>query len=403
MSVVKMGVLCSVGAVGSLASYKQSVPRAELYTILQVAKNRPAGSRCRVGVDCQYLIDGVRGSRFACATGNNGDLWDESFNVLDSKNISLELFKVKGHADCDEVLAGNIPIIDFIGNEAADAFAKRGAELWEIPHDLKREIHNIRGRAWRVGLRIAAVVAETAAAYKESGSVPKAMPVRRRSLADLRSELAGLGHDLEFEDKRGWCFRCGTTFVLYRIQCLSFISKGNCCAEIAPNGQTSKCFSINSLDSRLDVGPVRLESADQNPDVDLEPEDPFDIGDMDLDGNSVPPPPPLPADPSVLSRPNRFSEHRVFRGQLYLSVSSKPVHASHRMMFGAGIFYCSKCGCWGTVKARKLHQPCHLVPTLAGALALKKLEAGLAPTKATKLKQGCNVRPSLVIREGIIR
>ena len=294
------------------------------------------------------------------------------------------------------MLAGNIPIIDFIGNEAADAFAKRGAELWQIPSDLKREIYNIRGKAWRVGLRIAAVVSETVAAYKGSQSVLKAMPVKRRTLADLRVEHAGLGHDLQFEGDRGWCSRCGTSFLFNRVQCLSFISKGNCCAEIAPNDQSSKGVSSNSLDSRLDVGPIRPDCVDQDPDADLEPDDPFGIGEMDLDGNSVPPPPPPPTHASVLSRPNRFSEHRVIKGHLYLSVSSQPVHASHRMMFWAGIFYCARCGSWGTVKTRNLSLPCNLSPSIAGALAIKRVERGRAPTKATKLKEGLGLRPSLV-------
>ena len=66
------------------------------------------------------------------------------------------------------------------------------------------------------------------------------------------------------------------------------------------------------------------------------------------------------------------------------------------MMQWAGIVYCCKCGCWGTVKVRQLSEPCNLTPTKAGAEALRKILSGKAPSKHTTLRSGVGLRPCLV-------
>ena len=65
-----------------------------------------------------------------------------------------------------DIAAGSISVIDLIGNEAADAFAKKGAFLWAYPEGMQAQISYLRGRAWRVGMRLAHVVSESVAAYK---------------------------------------------------------------------------------------------------------------------------------------------------------------------------------------------------------------------------------------------
>ena len=383
-----------LGKGGGLVGPKQTVPRAELYALLQIAKSRPAGTACHVGVDFKYLVDGVRSSRASHAAGENGDLWDEYFSLVDSNNLSVQLFKVKSHLGYADIVLGKISTTDFLGNEGADAFAKRGAELWAVPDELKSEISSIRGKAWRVGMRMATVVAETVAAYKASPFKIEATSRPRRTLKVMLNELRMLGHRIEVENKKCHCSRCGISFLYNRSQCRALICRGDCKADCAPDDQISEGLLCSS--SLSDSKPLQVPVSERDiPDPD---EDPFDLGDMDLDGNFSAPPAAEPAGQQVSHcDATTFSEHRVFKGSVLLSVSStRPVHDSHRMMYWAGIFYCSRCGSWGTVKARKLFLPCHATPTPAGALALKRIQGGYAPTPSTKLKKGVGLRPSLV-------
>ena len=87
---------------------------------------------------------------------------------------------------------------------------------------------------------------------------------------------------------------------------------------------------------------------------------------MDRDGNFDPldvPDEPMPqvsagsgvTQPAVVAA---ATEHGVPDGKLMLSVGSVPAHTSRRVMFWVVVFFCAKCGCWGTVKTRHLSKPC---------------------------------------------
>ena len=370
------------GQGGGLVGPKQTVPRAELFALLQIAKSRPAGSACRVGVDCQYLIDGASGSRHKAANGSNGDLWDEYFSVLDPGSLDINLFKVKSHRKYEDIVLGFISVIEFVGNAAADAFAKRGAELWTVPDERKLEIKTARSRAWRVGMRLAAVVAETVAAFKEAPLL-NAIPVKpRRTVAHLRHELESLGHCIEVEGRRASCFRCGITFLFNGTQCRALLNKGKCKAVSAPNDQISKGFASSSTV----LGEVQVS---EDVSVERDDVDPSDFGNMDLDGNffSPPPAPLVEEQTDCTSVTFETHERRTIEGGLFIGVkSADPVHHTHRMMYWAGIFFCSTCGCWGTVKTRFLVQPCRQCPSRAGACALKRIHAGLPPPRPPSLR-----------------
>ena len=112
---------------GGLVGYRQTVPRAELYAVIQILKLRQTGSTTRIGVDCKYVIKESRLSHLTVAARSNADLWAEYHDLVRVKCLTVALFKVKAHMSVDDVISGVIAPQDFVGNAAGDAFAKRGA------------------------------------------------------------------------------------------------------------------------------------------------------------------------------------------------------------------------------------------------------------------------------------
>ena len=375
---------------------KQTVPRAELYALVMIVRSLPFGASIRIGVDAKYLMQGFSRDRSLGASGANGDLWDQYFSILSSNHLSVQFFNVKSHLGYDDIVAGRISVTDLVGNEAADAFAGRGAKLWEVHPADKLDISRLRARAWRIGMRMANVVCDVASKHKQAAIKLNKVDRPQRSLHMLKEELVAMGHSLCFDhDRNKWnCSGCGISFAFNRVQTLALLAKGTCTAVGGPQGPSLDIVASHDK---------RSQEVHCHPDVfvhDFEP-DPFDLGDMDLDGNFDPSGMPAELEQEVVvtslaSSAIGSSERKMLKGQLLLSVGSLPVHTSHRVMYWAGVYYCAKCGCWGTVKTRHLSKPCTQRPSPAGQAALKRLEAGRAPTKPTKLLEGSSARPRLI-------
>ena len=342
----------------------------------------------KIGVDAQYLIDGVGRDRSFSAVGANGDLWDEYFATIHDNNLSVQLFKIKSHLTFNDILAGEISVQDFTGNEAADAFAKRGAQIWAVPPEEKREINVLRRQAWRVGMRLAYAVGDVVEKHKNSlcGMVSVKQP--RRSMERLQADLADQGHCVIYdsERRRCSCSRCGISFMLNRTQVTAMLKRGQCTALHAPDDRNSTGLS---------------SSISQESQCVHECDEPFEMGKMDLDGSFEPLAAPnsdgidaVEPTHAPTSRPQ--AEHRVLKGRLYLTVGAKPVHVSHRMMHWAGVYYCARCGSWGTAETRNLQTACPTRPSAAGIAVLKRIEDRRPPTKLTKLLDGKDIRPCLV-------
>ena len=133
--------------------------------------------------------------------------------------------------------------------------------------------------------------------------------------------------------------------------------------------------------------------------------DPFGLGSMDLDGQFCPP--ISHGEPAVEEvrdskcrtgcQNDGSSDSRLIRGELFLGISSKPVHPSHCVMYWAGIHCCSRCGSWGVSRVLNLAKPCTGTPSTAGREALKKIGSKKAPGPNVKLQGGQSLRPVLVI------
>ena len=90
--------------------------------------------------------------------------------------------------------------------------------------------------------------------------------------------------------------------------------------------------------------------------------------------------------------------YKVITGQVLLGPKATPVHETHELWFWAGIFYCRKCGAFGNHRTVLLGSQCKLVPSRAGAAALKKLDKGLSPSPYIEVVGNTSVRPLKVVR-----
>ena len=220
-----------------------------------------------------------------------------------------------------DIRAGRISTQDFIGNDVADAIAKKAAGLWRLPRSDRQSISYLRGRAWRIGLRLAAVSLDCVKHYKNDVALQPATKLgKRESLTSMIGGLKSLGHDFEDGGRRMHCKTCGLCWLRGRKHVRLAVRRGNC------------------KGARTNL------------------------------------------------------EHRVVQGELFLGVDSRPVHASHRIMHWAGVYYCALCGCWGTSRVVKLSLACNRAPTAASTEVLRRIGLQLAPAPGTMLQPGICAR-----------
>ena len=200
-----------VGKGGGLPGYMQTVPRAELYAVIALLRLRPQGSFTRIGVDCKYIVTGSLRSPALVATRDNADLWEEYFSLINAKNLEVRIFKIyKSHCGIGDITSGRISLQDFLGNTFADAFARRGAAAWAFPWDMEQTVQFLRGRAWKIGLRIASVSLTTAKAYKGLvDAKPVSRPKPKCTEQDLLTQLSEIGHEMVHSERKDLCTKCG--------------------------------------------------------------------------------------------------------------------------------------------------------------------------------------------------
>ena len=153
-------------------------------------------------------------------------MWEQYHNLVGRNQLTVTLFKVKAHASVDDVVNNVVSPQHFLGNTAADAFAKHGAKLWALPGAMKQQINFIRGKAWRIGLRMSAVITLTIQEYKAFHEKPIRVPRERDSLQQLISQLHSNDHDLDYDNSRVFCRRCALSFLHSRTQLRAALARG---------------------------------------------------------------------------------------------------------------------------------------------------------------------------------
>ena len=144
---------------GPLPGEDQTVPRAELYAVLLLLRNRPLPYT--IHSDSAYVVQNFH----KLMTGlmefpeTHWDLWSEVLALARAGGPGgLKIVKVKGHATTAERQRGVISDEDFIGNDRADKYARLAAQSVEVPYEFVQELHELDRNAVRIFRRVAAVV-----------------------------------------------------------------------------------------------------------------------------------------------------------------------------------------------------------------------------------------------------
>ena len=118
------------GAFGVLPEHRQTIPRAELYAILEVVLNLQSFVTVMITSDSKVNVDlYLKGERSA-RDSMNGDLWDSIFLQIREKQLQLSLRWSKGHPEVEgNVEKYMISAKDATGNMLADSLANRAAQL----------------------------------------------------------------------------------------------------------------------------------------------------------------------------------------------------------------------------------------------------------------------------------
>ena len=126
------------GLFAPLPGTVHTVVRGELYAILLVVRLVCIEAVVTVASDSKVNVDLFDKGKPACLQTNNADLWEELFNLVEGKSLSLCLRWVKGHCTTDELINRyNMNFYDIVGNLTADALANRAAQLYQcVPQDI---------------------------------------------------------------------------------------------------------------------------------------------------------------------------------------------------------------------------------------------------------------------------
>ena len=163
-------VLHNIASLGGEIPGRQTVPRAELWGVIQTISLSSSVTTLYVGVDAKYFTHGVL-QRSKLETGANGDLWAILFRMLDDRGHNVGIFKIEAHLDRCGPLAlqhGIIRLDDLAGNAFADAVAVRAA------HRVRPGQQQCRDAAWTLAFgakvikRIAIMQADIWAERKRS-------------------------------------------------------------------------------------------------------------------------------------------------------------------------------------------------------------------------------------------
>ena len=120
------------GLYGPCPDHFQTAFRAELRAVVELLML--AMPPVRVWTDNQEVVDGwCKGRTWCCATSRSAaDLWRRFWAKIDDiGREGIEIVKVKGHATQGDIEAGRSTPFLQAGNDHADHFARRGAEIAE--------------------------------------------------------------------------------------------------------------------------------------------------------------------------------------------------------------------------------------------------------------------------------
>ena len=216
------------GWFGGVAEPPFTVPRSELRAATEAVR-RTSGDIVIV-TDCEYVSLGFEKQRHVKPSGRNGHLRADFGQAIAQHSGSVFVRWTKAHLSCQEFVQRRIPYFDLLGNEVADAFARRGEENVRIGETRCKEIALADGLAWKVRSRIAAATIAAAAASPVHVRRGQARHLRHTQRATVESVLLVSQHVIERKRARLHCTTCLQSAP--RKSCLAWL-RGPCSGPIA--------------------------------------------------------------------------------------------------------------------------------------------------------------------------
>ena len=189
---------------------RQTVPRAELFALLQVAQ-RTAGPIV-IHIDASYVTKGwEKGPRHDHR--HHQDLWRTLWEELEGRR-GFKVQKVKAHLKQEDVHRGIISQEAFDANNMADDLAGKAAERHQFPSHVYREMEERDSLARKVQLRLATILMEVASESSKPSREERQQLAAQRAAdreARLRAALRGTGHAVQPAGLRFLCRVCKTS------------------------------------------------------------------------------------------------------------------------------------------------------------------------------------------------
>ena len=178
----------------------QTVPRAELYALVELAESTEGF--VEILVDSSYVVEG-----YAKGPGHhqsaNQDLWDNLWRSLEGRREGVLVTKVAAHfAKLDSQ-----PPLHTIANSLADVAASRGAKLAALPPEEVKAVKEADSLAWAIQSRIVCISLDVVTNFSQSRPRAKQrVPLARR--VQVQEGVNDSGHDLRSLYNRIVCTRC---------------------------------------------------------------------------------------------------------------------------------------------------------------------------------------------------
>ena len=179
------------GVHSPLPGQVHTVPRAELFAILLVAKNVMQGVVVVV-TDSKVNADMFGNGKSRCLEAANSDLWAELWSCIEHKALAFTIRWVRGHGD-DAVIFQKFALnaVDVIGNLIADKLADHAAELYKVWQHDAFSVQWHHSLAQKIQARAVCIFSEVleprTRAVVSNASLPKERPLAR-SAAAFRSQ-----------------------------------------------------------------------------------------------------------------------------------------------------------------------------------------------------------------------
>ena len=193
------------GAYGVLPGFVHTVPRAELYAILEIANNLAQYAVATITSDSKINVDMYESGEEQAKRSANGDLWESFYEVVERNFLKIRLRWAKGHASLDVVDRYQITTKDACGNMMADSLAERAASEHEVYAE------DAFATKWHIELvsRIQkrAVVLLNLYGLRKPDSSPKESGTKLPRIP-VSGQMLASQHSFTCMGRRLFCYRC---------------------------------------------------------------------------------------------------------------------------------------------------------------------------------------------------